>query len=95
MKWNRALSNSEIGSGWTPTWGAEPDLTPILVRSLEAAGLNVKVQTYERLEGRNLGLDADLPKGSLLGVTPELGSVIGVGGTVTVTVAPRLDVDRW
>ena len=85
----------DIGSGWTPTWGAEPDTTAVLVRSLEDAGLNVEVETAERPEPSDMGLVADLPKGSLLGVSPQLGSVIDAGGTVTITVAPRFDADRW
>ncbi len=84
-----------IGSGWTPTWGAEPDVTAVLVDSLEDAGLNVEVDTAEPPERSDTGLYADLPKGSLLGVSPQLGSVIDVGGTVTVTVAgPRFDAKR-
>lgn len=84
----------EIGSGWTPTWGAEPDITAVLVRSLEDADLNVEVETAERSEDEP-GLDAGLPEGSLLGLSPELGSVIDVGGAVTVTVAgPRVHAER-
>jgi hypothetical protein len=38
---------------------------------------------------------ASLPTGSLLEVRPALGSVVGVGNTVTVTVSGRsLDPDR-
>lgn len=85
----------EIGSGWTPTWGAEPDTTAVLVRSLEDAGLNVEVETFVRPEGADTLDYANFPKGSLLGVSPELGSVIDVGGTVTVTVSgPRVHAER-
>jgi len=81
--------------GWTPTWGAEPDVAATLVNSLEDGGLNVEVETAEPPEDRDTVMYADLPEGSLLGVSPQLGSVIDVGGTVTVTVAPRFDADRW
>ncbi len=67
----------------------------MLVDSLEDAGLNVEVDTAEPPERSDTGLYPDLPKGSLLGVSPQLGSVIDVGGTVTVTVAgPRFDAKR-
>lgn len=80
--------------GWTPPWGAEPRVTDVLVGSFEDAGLHVEVETAERSEDEP-GLDAGLPEGSLLGVSPELGSVIDVGGTVTVTVAgPPFDAER-
>ena len=46
----------EFGSGWTPTWGAEPDSTRTLVRSLEDAGLNVEVETAERPKRSDPGL---------------------------------------
>lgn len=73
--------------GWTPSWGAEPGAVDALREALENAGLRVEVVTAERPEGDSAGLVADLPAGSLLRVTPELGSVIDVGGTVTITVA--------
>jgi hypothetical protein len=74
--------------GWTPAWGAEPRVVDSLRDALEAAGLGVEVVTAEPPAGGDVtGLAADLPAGSLLGVSPELGSVVDVGGTVTITVA--------
>lgn len=79
--------------GWTPSWGAEPRTVDAVVKAVESAGLRAEVVTAERPKARNAGLVADLPKGSLLDVEPSLGSVIDVGGTVTITVSgPR---PRW
>ncbi len=72
--------------GWTPTWGAEPEVADALVEKLRAAGLAVEVVTAERADSDS-GIAADLPEGSYLGASPDLGSVIEEGGTVTVTVA--------
>lgn len=80
--------------GWTPTWGAEPQVADALVSSLEDAGLHVEVETAERPKDEDAFDYASLPKGSLLDVSPELGSVIDVGGTVTVTVARAPDAER-
>lgn len=73
--------------GWTPAWGAEPRAVDALESSLRAAGLRVEIVTAERTGEDAADLVADLPPGTLLEVTPELGSVIDVGGTVTLTVA--------
>jgi len=86
--------NDGGGGGWTPAWGAEPRAADALVDGLEDAGLRVKIETGERPKD-DAGLVASLRAGSLLDVSPELGSVIDVGGTVTVTVAGRsLDATR-
>lgn len=77
-------------AGWTPARGAEPRVTDDLVVTLENAGLRVEIETAERSEDDDGKADyASLPKGSLLDVSPELGSVIEVGGTVAVTIAGR------
>lgn len=74
--------------GWTPSWGAEPTVLAALRRSLRAAGLLVQVVTPPDRDSTSTGgLDAGLPAGSLLDVTPSLGSVVEVGATVTITVA--------
>ena len=73
--------------GWTPSWGAEPRAVAALVDALQAAGLRAQIVRAERPKGGSAGLVADLPAGSLLGVRPELGSVVDVGGTVTITVS--------
>lgn len=74
--------------GWTPTWGAEPSAAEALVTALEDAGLRVEIVTEELPEEGNPAASyASLPEGSLLDVRPQLGSVVDVGGTVTVTVA--------
>ncbi len=73
--------------GWTPAWGAEPRAVDALAKALERAGLRVEIETVTRTGEDSAGLVADLPPGSLLEVSPELGSVIDVGGTVTITVA--------
>jgi hypothetical protein len=76
--------------GWTPTWGAEPPVADALVEALENAGLRVEIETDEMPEDESPNADyVRFPPGSLLDVSPELGSVIEVGGTVTVTVARR------
>ncbi|CUR59084.1 exported hypothetical protein [metagenome] len=72
-------------SGWTPTWGADPLAVTVLVEAIESAGLRVETTTLERADGGDLA--AGLVPGSLLDVEPQLGSVIEVGGTVTLTVA--------
>lgn len=77
-------------NGETPTWGAEPKVTEALVDQLKEAGLTVDVTTVER-SSTVTGLDyyASFPEGSLLDVSPMLGSVIDVGGTVTIAVSGR------
>jgi hypothetical protein len=69
--------------GWTPTWGAEPTVVRDLVRAIEKAGLEVRL---EHLEPDPNGDVADLPPGSLLDVEPALGTPIEDGGTVTIEV---------
>lgn len=73
--------------GWTPSWGAEPRAVDALREALADAGLRAEVVTAERPGDASLGSPADAPAGSLLRVTPELGSVIEGGGTVTIIVA--------
>lgn len=73
--------------GWTPTWGAEPPAADALVAALEDAGLRVEIETEEVPEESPNADYVSFSAGSLLDVSPELGSVIEVGGTVTVTVA--------
>jgi len=81
--------------GWTPAWGAEPKVTDALVDQLKDAGLGVEIQTVERSKDDDDTVDyASFPEGSLLDVSPALGSVIAVGGTVTVTVSRSLDQSR-
>ena len=81
--------------GWTPAWGAEPKVTDALVDQLKDAGLSVETKTVERPSNDDGGDYASFPEGSLLDVSPALGSVIAVGGTVTVTVSGRsLDQSR-
>ena len=77
-----------VPAGFTPGWGDEADIVDDLVRALRAAGLEIEIVTAEKPAGDG-GLSADLPPGSLLDVSPSLGSVIEVGGTVTVTVSGR------
>ena len=70
--------------GWTPTWGAEPEVTRDLVDRLEDVGLTVDVKTVEPSEGRqDTAHNASFPEGSLLDVRPALGSVIARGGAVS------------
>jgi hypothetical protein len=71
--------------GWTPTWRAEPAVVTALATAIEDAGLRVETTTVERSDDGDLS--ANLQPGSLLDVSPQLGSVIEVGGTVTLTVA--------
>ena len=73
--------------GWTPSWGAEPRAVEALAVALDRAGLRVQIVTADRTGEDSAGLVADLPPGALLDVSPDLGSVIDVGGTVTITVA--------
>jgi hypothetical protein len=50
------------------------------------AGLSVEIKSVERSKDDGGGADyVSFPEGSLLDVSPALGSVIDVGGTVTVT----------
>ena len=77
----------KVSGGWTPTWGAEPEAAQELGQVLERAGLRVDVERVRPDEGRDAGLRADLPRGSLLEVSPSLGSVVEDGATVTVTLA--------
>ncbi|GAA4370219.1 hypothetical protein [Nocardioides caricicola] len=69
--------------GWTPSWGAEPSFVRDLTEAIEAAGLEVEVETVEPDPDGDV---ADLPPGSLLDVEPALGTPIEDGGTVVVTV---------
>ena len=72
----------------TPSWGAGPRATEALVAELEEAGLRVDVETVAPPDGDSDGGDyVSLPAGSLLEVSPSLGSVIEEGGTLTVSVA--------
>ena len=75
--------------GRTPTWGAGPAVTNGLVDTLDDAGLRVEMETAQRPDADSSADYATHPPGSLLDVKPALGSVIDVGGTVTVTVAGR------
>ena len=59
------------------------------MHQLKDAGLNVEIKTAERPSNDDGGDYASLPEGSLLDVSPGLGSIIDVGGTVTVTVSGR------
>ena len=57
---------------------------------MKDAGLSVEIKSVERSKDDDGGADyASFPEGSLLDVSPALGSVIDVGGTVTVTVSGR------
>lgn len=73
--------------GQTPTWGAEPRVVDDLVTRLREAELRVEIETVERPSGDAGVTQATLPAGSLLEVSPGLGSVIKLGGTVTLSVA--------
>lgn len=75
--------------GWTPTWGADPGATDKLVAQLKGAGLTVNIKKIDRGAGDTVGHLASFPEGSLLEVSPVLGSVIETGGTVTVSVSGR------
>lgn len=74
-----------VPAGFTPSFGDEPDIVADLVPALRAAGLDVEIETADR--SGDVGLSAGLLPGSLLDVSPSLGSVIEAGGTVTVTVS--------
>ena len=75
-------------SGWTPGWGAEPAAVDDLVMVLERAGLRVVVEEEAPAESGDTAITTGpLRPGTLLGVSPDLGSVVEVGATVTVTVA--------
>ena len=50
------------------------------------AGLHVETEVTDPSAAGDAGFVADLPPGSFLGASPELGSVIEAGGTVTITV---------
>lgn len=77
-------------AGWTPTWGAEPAVVRDLVAALRGAGLDVVLERVPPPDpSQTQGLVADLPVGSLLGTEPDLGSVVGRGATVTVSVTGR------
>ncbi len=76
-----------VEAGWTPTWGAEPRDAQDLIKALKRAGLLVEIETADMEADSRTGLGAGLAKGSLLDVQPTLGSIIDVGGTVTVTLA--------
>lgn len=78
--------------GWTPTWGAPSEIAQALIDELEEAGLRVKRDVIDPSAPGDVGLPAGLPAGSFLGVSPELGSPIEVGGTVEITVMGRRDV---
>jgi hypothetical protein len=75
----------KVDYGFTPGWGLEPSLVDEVVREVEQAGLRVEVRTVTPEQSRT-GLAADLPPGSLLGISPSPGSVIEDGGRVTITV---------
>lgn len=75
-----------IDDGWTPDWGAEPDVADTLMDEIRDAGLEVKVVTPEPRQGGDIAMYAEFPPGSYLGAEPSLGSVIDEGGTVTVHV---------
>lgn len=75
-----------VPAGSTPGFGDEPDIVDDLVPALSAAGLHVEIETAED-SGGDIGPSAGFPPGSLLDVSPSLGSVIEVGGTVTITVS--------
>jgi len=75
-----------VPAGFTPGRGSERDITDDLVAAIEAAGLDAQVETVDTPPG-DTGLSADFRPGTLLEVSPSLGSVIEVGGTVTVRVS--------
>jgi hypothetical protein len=86
------LRTAGVG-GWTPTWGAEPKASSALVTALRAAGLEVVLDAPEPPSpGSTVDyMGADFEAGTLLGVSPELGSPIDEGGTVHITVAGDSD----
>lgn len=71
--------------GWTPSWGAEPRTVDALVGMLRRHGFVVEKVTAAGTDS-SVGLVADLPRGSLLDVSPSLGSVVEPGSTVRITV---------
>ena len=73
--------------GWTPAWGAEPVFVDQLTQRIEEAGLKVEVEVEETSGDNAAGDFATLPEGSLLDVSPPLGSVVDEGATVTITVS--------
>lgn len=75
-----------VGSGFTPGWGTEPSLVDDTVRAIENSGLRVEVEEVRPDRGRDVGLQSDLPRGSLLGIEPSPGSVVEDGARVTLTV---------
>ncbi len=77
---------STAGDGWTPTWGAEPDVVNLVSQRIEDAGLEVRIEVVEKSEGGD-GDYATFPEGSLLDISPPLGSVVDDGATVIVTVS--------
>jgi hypothetical protein len=54
---------------------------------LTSAGLEVDVVTAGGGTAGDTGLTGSFPPGSLVGVSPSLGSVVEEGAAVTVTVA--------
>ena len=76
-------------NGWTPPWGEPPPAAEALEEKLEAAGLRVETKVTDASAAGDAGDVAALPAGSYLGASPELGSVIESGGTVTITVSGR------
>jgi hypothetical protein len=74
------------GGGYTPSWGAEPSMIDPLVDALERAGLDVEIEVAE-VSDDPVGDYATLPEGSLLEISPQLGSVVEDGATVTITVS--------
>jgi hypothetical protein len=71
--------------GWTPARGAEPVFVDQIVAKIERAGLHVERQSALPRDD-DAGLSADFPEGTLLDISPPLGSVVEDGATVTVTV---------
>ena len=69
--------------GFTPAWGADPSVADALVRAIEAAGLEARVDVLEPDPGGDV---ADLPEGALLDVEPALGTPVADGAGVVVTV---------
>lgn len=72
--------------GSTPSWGAEPFVVRDLRRMIQRAGLEVEIETVDADPDDAAGTVADLPPGSLLDVSPALGTPIEEGGRVMVTV---------
>ena len=82
----------ETSDGWTPTWGEPPPAAEALEEKLMEAGLHVETEVTDGSAAGDPGFVADVPPGSFLGATPELGSVIEAGGTVTIAVSGRRHV---